>query len=48
MRNDLHDSEIEAFFHVEPIRAAIAITCTFCILWFLIVCILYRVARLTF
>lgn len=42
------EPELEALFHIEPIGAAIGLTCTFCMLWIVIVFILYRIARLTF
>ena len=42
------EPELEVVLHVEPIRAAIGIICTFCMLWIVIVFILYRIARLTF
>jgi hypothetical protein len=43
-----NEPELEALFHVEPIGAAIGLTCTFCMLWIVIVFLLYRIARLTF
>jgi hypothetical protein len=46
MQNTLHDPEIEAILHVEPIRAAIRTVITFCMLWLLIVFILYQIARI--
>jgi hypothetical protein len=46
MENALHDPEIEAFLHVAPIRAAIGTVITFCVLWFLIVFLLYQIARI--
>jgi hypothetical protein len=42
------EPEFEALFHAESIRVVVGITCTFCMLWILIVFILYRIARLTF
>jgi hypothetical protein len=42
------EPELEALFHVESIRVAIGIKCTFCMFWLLIVFILYRIARLAF
>ena len=40
-----HDSPIIDFLHMEPILVAISMTITFCLLWFLIVSILYQLTR---
>ena len=45
VQNAIHDPEIETFFHAEPIRVAIGTAITFCALWFLVVFILYQLAR---
>jgi hypothetical protein len=45
VQNALHP-EIEAVFHLEPVRAAIGMVITFCALWFLIVFILYQLMRI--
>ena len=41
----LDDPDIEAFFHLEPMMAAIGVTVTSCILWFLTIFILYQITR---
>ena len=42
----LHDPEIEAFFHLEPMMAAIGVMISFCTLWLLTVFILYQITRI--
>ncbi|HEY3475442.1 MAG TPA: hypothetical protein VGK56_12590 [Anaerolineales bacterium] len=37
---------MEAFFHLEPMMAAIGVMITFCTLWSLTVFILYQIARI--
>ena len=44
----LCDPEIEAFFHLEPMMAAIGVMTTFCTLWYLAVFILYQITRIAF
>ena len=46
MQHVLPDPEIKALLHVEPIRAAIGTVITFCVLWLLIVFILYHITRI--
>ena len=41
-----HPSEIEAFFHLEPMMAAIGVMISFCTLWLLTVFVLYQITRL--
>ena len=40
-----HPSEIEAFFHLEPMMAAIGVMISFCTLWLLTVFVLYQITR---
>ena len=41
-----HPPEIEGFFHLEPMMAAIGVTISFCTLWLLTVFVLYQITRL--
>lgn len=43
--NAAHDPTIEDLFHLEPIMAVIGMVITFCLLWFLIIFILYQLTR---
>jgi len=45
MQNVSHDPEIAGFPHVEPIRLAIGTVIMFCVLWFLVVLLIYQIAR---
>ena len=47
MQNTLHDPEIEAFTHIEPMRVAIGTAIMFCGLWLLVIFILFQIARIT-
>jgi hypothetical protein len=42
----IQDPEMEAFFHLEPMMAAIGVMISFCTLWSLTVFILYQIARI--
>lgn len=42
----IHDPEIEAFFHLEPMIAAIGVMISFCTLWLLTVFVLYQITRI--
>lgn len=42
----IQDPEIEAFFHLEPMMAAIGVMISFCTLWSLTVFMLYQIARI--
>ena len=39
-------SEIEPFFHLEPLMAAIGVMISFCTIWLLTVFILYQITRI--
>jgi hypothetical protein len=41
-----HPPEIEAFFHLEPLMAAIGVMISFCTIWLLTVFILYQITRI--
>ncbi|HET8671065.1 MAG TPA: hypothetical protein VFM05_10690 [Candidatus Saccharimonadales bacterium] len=41
-----HPPEIEAFFHLEPMMAAIGVMISFCTLWLLTVFVLYQITRI--
>jgi hypothetical protein len=44
VQNTTHDPHIDSL-HIQPIMVAIGMTITFCILWFVIVFILYHLTR---
>jgi hypothetical protein len=43
--NGAHDPTIEDLLHLEPIMAVIGMAITFCLLWTLIIFILYQLTR---
>lgn len=45
VHNTTHETQIIDSLHVQPIMVAIGMTITFCILWFVIVFILYQLTR---
>jgi hypothetical protein len=48
LRSRIPDPEMEAFFHLEPVMAAIGVMISFCTVWLLTVFVLYQVARIAF
>ena len=44
--DETHDFKIKDVYHFEPIRIVIGLTITFCMLWFLIVFILYQLTQI--
>ena len=45
VQNSAHDLQFTDSFHIQAITVAIGLTITFCILWFVIAFILYRLTR---